>query len=161
MPAATTKADLLAITRRDYGKLEKVVENIGDADALKVRDEETAIKDIIGHRAHWIDLFLGWMADGQAGREVHIPAKGYKWNQLKAYNAKVRADQSGLGWDEAKAMLADRHGKLVALIEDMDDTALYGQPMAGQEKWTAGRFAEASGASHYRSAAKVIRGWMK
>ncbi len=161
MPAATTKSDLLAVTRKDYGKLAALIETVPEEVALAVREEETSIKDVIGHRAHWIDLFLGWVADGQAGREVHIPAKGYKWNQLKAYNAQLREAQAGMDWETAKAMLADRHEKLVALIDGMEEAALYGGPMPGQEKWTTGRYAEASGASHYRSAAKVIRRWMK
>lgn len=90
MPA-TTKAELQAVTAREYDKLTKLIAPIDDATALRKREEETSIKDVIGHRAHWIALFLGWYRDGQTGKTVHFPAEGYKWNDLKRYNADLRA----------------------------------------------------------------------
>lgn len=158
MPAATNKADLLTVTAKDYAKLQKLIAPISSDVAVAKDDDDTSIKDIVGHRAHWIDLFQGWYRDGQAGRPVAFPAPGYKWNQLKAYNAQLRVDQAGLGWDDARSMLADRHAALLAVIDGLDETALYGEPMKGANNdWTTGRWAEAAGASHYRSAAKYIR----
>lgn len=158
MPAATTKADLLAVTKKDYAKLAKLIETIPDEPAMRKREDDTSIKDVIAHRAHWIDLFLGWYRDGQAGKTVHFPAEGYKWNDLKAYNAALRAEQAGLGWADAKALLAANHANLTAFIDATSDAALYGSPMKGaNNKWTAGRWAEAAGPSHYRSAAKWLR----
>ena len=158
MPAATSKADLLAVTKTEYAKLRKLIDGVPEAQAMLKREDDTSIKDVIGHRAHWADLFLGWYAEGQKGGEVAIPAPGYKWNQLKAYNARVRADQAGLGWDAARDMLATSHAALLAFLEGKDEAALYGGPMqGGGNAWTTGRWAEAAGASHYRSAAKWIR----
>jgi hypothetical protein len=135
-----------------------LIDTIPEDQAMRKREDDTSIKDVIAHRAHWIDLFLGWYRDGQAGRPVYFPAKGYKWNDLKAYNAQLRADQIGLGWDDAKALLAANHAKLITFIEATSDAALYGGPMKGaNNSWTAGRWAEAAGPSHYRSAAKWLR----
>lgn len=161
MPAATDKAALLAVTHKEFAKLDALIEPIPAATATAALEDDTTIKDVIGHRAAWIDLFLGWHADGIARREVHMPTKGYKWNQLPSLNAAIRDAQAGLDWAGAKVLLRTNHAKLVALIEDLSDDALYGSPMAGHDKWTTGRFAEASGASHYRSAVKVIRGYLK
>lgn len=162
MPAATTKTDLLSVTKADYAKLAALIEAIPAEQALRKREDDTSIKDVIGHRAHWIDLFLGWYGDGQAGREVHIPAKGYKWNDLKGYNAKLRRDQSKLGWDAACALLEANHSKLVRFIDSHSETDLYGGPMQGASNaWTTGRWAEAAGPSHYRSAAKWIRACLR
>ncbi|MEM9436168.1 MAG: ClbS/DfsB family four-helix bundle protein [Pseudomonadota bacterium] len=159
MPAAQDKAALIAVTEKDFAKLAALIAKVGEEAALRKREEDTSIKDVIAHRAHWIDLFLGWYADGQAGREVHMPAKGYKWSDLKAYNAALRETQAGMGWEDARSELAAAHGRLMALIDILDDAALYGAPMpgGGASKWALGRYAEASGASHYRSAAKFIR----
>lgn len=91
-----------------------------------------------------------------------IPAKGYKRNQLKENNAKLREDQAGLSWGEVRVMLDDSHARLVRFITGMSDTDLYGGPMkGGGNKWTTGRWAEALGASHYRSAAKYVRACLK
>ncbi|MCW1950525.1 MAG: ClbS/DfsB family four-helix bundle protein [Octadecabacter sp.] len=158
MPAATNKTDLLAVTQKEFSKLQTLIANIPDEQAKRKREEDTSIKDVIAHRAHWIELFLGWYRDGQAGHEVFFPAEGYKWNDLKIYNAQLRADQAGLGWHEAKDALEQGQFRLMQLIEDMSDTQLYVGPMKGANSaWTTGRWAEAAGASHYRSAAKWVR----
>lgn len=157
MPAATNKSDLISVTDRDWEKLQSALEKVSPHLALEKVDG-ISIKDIVGHRAHWIGLFLGWYRDGQAGQEVFMPAKGYKWNALNDYNAKLRTVQAGLGFDAAKNLLAARHGELMGFFRDHSDADLYGAPMVGgNDKWTPGRFAEASGASHYRSATKFIR----
>ncbi|WP_419914362.1 ClbS/DfsB family four-helix bundle protein [Hoeflea sp.] len=156
--AARNKDDLIQVTRKEFAKLSQVVERVDASQALVKDDEDTSIKDVIGHRAHWIDLFLGWYADGLAGRPVHFPAPGYKWNDLKRYNAELRVAQAGLGWSEVRAMLETKHGELEAFMRETSNEALYSAPMQGANNaWTAGRWAEAAGPSHYRSAAKYIR----
>lgn len=156
--AATDKAALIATTRDEFARLSKLIADLDPQEVLQPDDEGCSIKDIIAHRAHWIDLFLGWYRDGQAGQEVAFPAPGYKWNQLKAYNAVLRAQQAGLAWQDAVRTLNAAHARLMTQIEALDGTALYGGPMKGaRNSWTTGRWAEAAGASHYRSAAKYIR----
>lgn len=158
MPAATSKGDLIAVTDKEYAKLQKLLSDIQDDLALQKDQDDTSIKDVIGHRAHWIELFLGWYADGQAGKEVFFPAKGYKWNELKKYNANLRAQQANLSWSGAKALLQNNHEKLREFMVSHSDQQLYGGPMKGANNdWTPGRWAEAAGPSHYRSAAKYIR----
>ena len=129
--AATTKDALLHVTDAEWAKLSALLASIPHAAVLQPDDEGTTIKDIVGHRAHWIDLFLGGYHDGQAGREVHFPAPGYKWSDLKAYNIKLRADQAGLGWQDGCKMLEDRHAGLRAFISAHDNGALYGGKMKG------------------------------
>lgn len=157
MPA-TDKAGLLAVSAKEYAKLEKLIEGVDEDVALAKDADDTSIKDVVAHRAHWIDLFLGWHAEGQAGRTPEMPAPGYKWNQLKAYNADLRAAQADLGWDAARAMLSEAHGKLTGFLAAQTEDALYGGPMeGGGNAWTTGRWAEAAGPSHYRSATKYTR----
>lgn len=161
MPAKS-KDELLAVTCKEFERLEAALRKASQKDALAKDDEGTSIKDVVAHRAHWIDLFLGWYRDGMAGKDVFFPAKGYKWNELKRYNADLRAKQKTLQWDKACAMLRDRHAMLITFLEDKSDADLYGGPMQGAyNTWTVGRWAEAAGASHYRSAAKYVRARLK
>ncbi len=156
--AAGSKNELLEITRKEFDKLVKLTGAVCEEIALRKDDEDTSIKDVIAHRAHWIELFLGWYADGQAGNEVRFPAEGYKWNDLKRYNADLRRSQKGLGWAAALELLQGNCAQLVAFIEGHSDGELYGGPMKGANNaWTPGRWAEAAGPSHFRSAAKYIR----
>ena len=89
---------------------------------------------------------------------MFFPAEGYKWNDLKRYNADLRNRQVDLEWDDARAMLNKAHAKFTAFITSKSDKDLYSGPMAGANNaWTPGRWAEAAAPSHYRSAAKYIR----
>ncbi len=158
MPAATNRNDLIAITKKEFSKLMALLTEVDDDLALQLDEDETSIKDVIGHRAHWTNMFFNWYQQGQESGKADIPAKGYKWNQLKEYNAKLRIDQAKLGWDEVKTMLEESHAQLQNFLENTSDAELYNEPMkGGGNKWTTGRWAEASGASHYRSASKYVR----
>lgn len=158
MPAAKNKADLLAVHHKEFAKLLKNLAPVQAATALAKDEENTSIKDVIAHRAHWIGLFLGWYADGMAGKEVFFPAPGYKWNALKLYNSDLRAQQIDLTWDDARAALDARYAELTAFLEARSDGDLYGGPMKGaNNQWTPGRWAEAAGPSHFRSATKYVR----
>ena len=161
MPA-TTKHALIDVTEREFAKLEKLLGEVTEAQAVIKDDDDTSIKDVVAHRAHWITLFLDWYADGQAGKEVHFPAKGYKWNELKRYNADLRALQSELTWEDALMLLRAEAARLSAFLHDTPEAALYGGPMRGAKNdWTPGRWAEAAGPSHYRSASKYLRQRLK
>jgi len=157
MPAKTKK-ELLALTAKEFEKLQKVLDDMPAILRLEKDADDTSPKDIIGHRAHWIQLFLGWYHDGKAGRDVFFPAKGYKWNELKRYNAELRQKQADLSWQSAGSLLETSHAELLALLESLADEDLYGGPMKGANNdWTTGRWAEAAGPSHYRSAIKYLR----
>jgi len=161
MPAQN-KSELLHVTRKEFDKLAKLIGPVGADQALVKDDDDTSIKDVIAHRAHWIELFLGWYRDGQAGKGVHFPAQGYKWNELKRYNADLRQAQAGLSWHDATQQLETRKDELIAFIEALSDADLYGGPMKGANNdWRPGRWAEAAGSSHFRSAAKYIRARLK
>ncbi len=157
MPAATTNRELQATTEKEYDKLAKLLSTV-DAEMAMSREDDTSIKDVVAHRAHWIGLFIGWYADGLAGKEVFFPAEGYKWNDLKRYNADLRATQHEIDWPSALSMLETANRQLLSFIDSLTDDELYGGPMVGaNNEWTPGRWAEAAGASHYRSAAKYVR----
>lgn len=157
MPAHT-KQELHDVTVKEFAKLRSLMDVIPRDAAVQKRAEDTSIKDVIGHRAHWIDLFLGWYTDGLAGKNVHFPAEGYKWSDLKRYNADLRVRQADLDWDAAKQLLIANHARLLEFVATHSNNDLYAAPMKGAKNaWTPGRWAEAAGPSHYRSASKFIR----
>ncbi len=157
--AVTSKQDLIALTEKEFDKLRKTLDGVDETQAATPHPEDAiTIKDTILHRVHWINLFFKWYKDGEAGREVVTPAPGYKWNQLKAYNARIREETRDVAWPAAKDRLKRAHKKLVKLLAGLDEKTLYGpSPYNWTNKWTLGRWAESSGPSHYRSAAKYIR----
>ena len=163
MPAATNKADLIVIMLKEHEKLKALLDKLDEATALwHDPEQECSAHEVLAHRAHWIGLFLSWYEDGKAGLEVVTPAPGYKWNQLKAYNAIVYETSHEYSWDGVRECFDRKHGTLMALLESLDDETLYTKHLyPWMNNWTLGRWAEASGSSHYRSAAKVIRKVLK
>jgi hypothetical protein len=157
MPAATNRADLLAVAEKEYAKLDKVISGIHEDLANRAFDDGWSIRDVILHRSHWIGLFFQWLEEGEA---AEMPDHGVKWNQLKPYNAGLRERYADQSWQAARTRLADGHARLMAYLNMQDDAALYGGPMPGGTGWTTGQ-AEAAGPSHYRSAAKFIRACLR
>lgn len=155
--AASTKSELFAVCRKEFDKLTRLLEQVDPETALARNQDDTSIKDI-GHRANWITLFLGWYTNGLAGRDVYFPAVGYKWNELKRYNAELRSHQASMGWQEARSTLQQAYDELTEFLTATSETDLYGGPMNGaKNNWAPGRWAEAAGPSHFRSASKYIR----
>lgn len=156
MPAATNKTELLDVMALEYDNLIKTLDTIDTHTALQ--GDEASIKDTIAHRCHWIGLYLGWYAGGVAGKDVQTPASGYKWNQLKAYNAILRAQSKNTPWDTVLVEFKAAHSRLLNMLQSQDDATLYTKKLyPWMNNWTLGRWAEASGSSHYRSANKYIR----
>lgn len=158
MPAATNKTDLLAVFDKDLAKLRETLGGIDAEQAcLSSVEDDTTIKGVIAHRTLWIGMFHTWYEDGIAGREVHVPAKGYKWNQLKAYNATLYAKGDVADWAELRSEFDAACDRLRAFVAAHDEADLYAAGAhAWTGKWTLGRYAEASGPSHFRSANTYI-----
>ncbi|MFT6785969.1 MAG: hypothetical protein ACJATG_001971, partial [Dinoroseobacter sp.] len=162
MPAATSRRELLAITKCEFENLNRTLDTVSQELAITPFQDGLTLKDIIGHRAHWITLYFTWVEGARAGKAVQTPAPGYKWNALKAYNAAVRQDQFDLTWIDVRDALSEQHARLMAFFEAETDASLYTAPLhPWMNEWTLGRWGEAAGASHYRSAAKFARACLK
>ncbi len=157
--AAKTKQQLIELSEKEFDKLHASLDGVGEDLATTLHPKDgISIKDTVLHRVHWIHLFLGWYRDGAAGKAVSTPAPGYKWNQLKEYNSKIRAETADVTWTTALSRLEQAHRELMDLLASLSEIELYGpKKYDWTNTWTIGRWAEASGPSHYRSAVKYIR----
>ncbi len=154
----TAKNALIAATSKKFEKLKDLLTRVNAKTAMAKDSDGISIKDVIGNRAHWIGLFLGWQEDIDAGRPVSYPADGYKGKALERYNAEVHSSQADLGWDEAQAMLHQRHEQLMKVLSEITYLDLYAAPMLPEvNDWPPGHWADEVGPSHYDSAAKYIR----
>ena len=162
MPAATTRAALLNVTKLEFAKLNRTLDRVSENIALRPFEDGITIKDVIAHRAHWITLYFGWVDGGRAGQVVVTPSPDYKWSELKAFNAALRQAQAGMGWIDAREALIAQHQRLMAFFEAETDASLYTPHLHDwMNDWTLGRWGEAAGASHYRSATKFVRSCLK
>lgn len=157
--AAINKDELRTVTEKEFAKLAKLLDALDEETANRPdADDGVSIKQVIGHRVHWMDLFFGWYEDGKAGKEVEVPAPSTKWNQLKPYNAKVYEAAAKQSWPDVLEQLKKRHTTFLAFIDSLGNDVLYAKHIyPWTNDWTLGRWAESSGPSHYRSAAKFVR----
>lgn len=156
--AAQSKDELRTLTQKEFTKLTTLLDALDAGQADFQSHDGVSIKQVIGHRVHWLDLFFGWYEGGLAGEDVEVPAPGYKWNQLKPYNAKVYEAAAQKSWASICSELEARHADFLAFIDSLEDNVLYTQHVyPWTNDWTLGRWAESSGPSHYRSAAKFVR----
>lgn len=157
MPAATTKSDLCATTEKGWRKLSRLLTAFDAESAMQADADGISAIRIVGHRAAWIEFYFTWCKAAAAKVAPVMPAPGFKWNQLEALNARIFDGQQGWTWEEAVTTLEAAHARLMDDLEGATEGALYGAPLSPELKWTRGRYAEAAGASHYRSAAKTLR----
>ncbi len=157
MPAATSKTELLDVYDRELAKLLKLIDPITETSACWSEDA-VSIKAIMGHRIHWLDLFWHWYDTGKDGSPVETPAPGFKWNQLKAYNAPIYTAADQEDWAALKTRFDDTATHFRTRLDALSEDELYTQHRyAWLNDWTLGRWSESAGPSHFRSAAKVIR----
>jgi hypothetical protein len=76
VPAATNRADLIAVTEKEYARLATLIGGIPADMALRKAEDDTSIKDIVAHRANWIGLFFGWVAARARGRSGSPAGRG-------------------------------------------------------------------------------------
>jgi len=153
------KTELLTVFDKELTKLGKTLAAVDEhSSGFSAPDDPATIKGIIAHRTHWMGMFHRWYEDGVAGRQVFVPTKGYKWNQLKAYNAPIYAKANITPWAALLSDFETACEHLRTFIASRTDHELYTDGVCGWTgKWTLGRYAEASGPSHFRSANTYIR----
>ena len=157
MPAALSKVELLDVFDKEHAKLVKLLDALDETQA-RLSDDGVSIKGVIGHRIHWLDLFWTWYDTGVAGQTVETPAPGYKWNQLKAYNAPLYAAADQQDWVNLHAQFIKTCKQFRSRLDALPEAELYGRKVYDwTNDWTLGRWAESAAPSHFRSAAKHIR----
>lgn len=165
MAIAFDKSQLLAAIGKTYALLVRElksvpVERVFEA-SLEGRSEGRmmSVADIVAYLIGWNELLLKWQKRQSAGLAVDFPETGYKWNELGALAEKFHADYAALGWEDRLQRLDAVKARTVALIEGLDDAALYGAPFYG--KYPLGRMIQFNTAAPYENARKRVRAWKK
>jgi hypothetical protein len=162
MGRPTSRAALLAAMDATYLAL---VQEVGLV-PVDSRDRSGAcaawsVKDLLAHLAAWHDLFLGWVADAEAGGSPAIPAPGHTWRTTPALNEELRLRAWADTWDAVMARLDESHAKVRALIAGSGDD-LFDK---GVVRWTGstsvGAYAVSATSSHYAWALDLVRGFRK
>jgi len=163
MSGVTNKKELLEITEKELEKLKKTISQFPQ-EKVEIFDEKVggSLKSIISHRTEWMKMFFIWYQDGIDKKEPQVPAPGYKWNQLKELNAKIWGRDKNKKWEEILHDFEAQSQNLLKFISSQEEEKLYTPKLFNwTNDWTLGRWVEASGSSHFRSANKYLRQILK
>ncbi len=161
MPAVVTKKQLLEKTTDEFEALMQTLNRFDPSKADLCDQDGYCAKRVVGHRAEWISFFFKWCDAVAAGEKPDIPAKGFTWKDTPAMNLKIWDRQKQMSWQDVLQLLVNKHALLLKHIETKSENELYSQPLFPGTKWTQGRYAEAAGPSHYRSANKFLKKLLK
>ena len=160
----SSKAALQADIRAEHDRFVALLEAIPHTryEEPGVWGDNWSITDVVAHLAEWQALFLGWYDTGRAGREVHLPALGYKWNETPRLNRAIQAKHLGRSHREVRSQFEKGYKRICRLVDAATEAELLAP---GYFDWT-GRHAlttylGANTASHYRFACKVIQRWQR
>ncbi|NPV57161.1 MAG: ClbS/DfsB family four-helix bundle protein [Anaerolineae bacterium] len=132
MSRPTNKSALLAQSQQEYDALNALLANYSDEELCQPGAIGAwSAKDALAHLHAWHLMLLGWMADERKGLKPALPAPGYKWSETPALNQSIHERYQNHALEDVRALLADTHQQMMALIESLSQEQLY----------TAGHFA--------------------
>ncbi|MFV0678765.1 ClbS/DfsB family four-helix bundle protein [Ottowia sp.] len=118
-----------------------------------------SVADLVAYLIGWHLLVLKWHERTTSGLPVDFPETGYKWNDLGRLAQKFYADHAAQDHLVLLQQLADVHARIVTLVEQETDAALYSAPWYKQH--TLGRMIQLNTASPYANALARLRKWQK
>ncbi|MBN1219916.1 MAG: ClbS/DfsB family four-helix bundle protein [Anaerolineae bacterium] len=163
MPRPFTKAQILTASQKEHDALEQFLatltpEQMTRSGALG----DWSVKDVLAHLYEWEQMVLGWLAASQRGETPHVPAEGYKWNQLPALNQSIYEKHCHRSLDEVLDLFRASYRQVTATIENLSEEELF---TSGRFPWMnknalASYFVSCT-SSHYRWARTGMRKGLK
>ncbi|TRX62746.1 ClbS/DfsB family four-helix bundle protein [Fulvivirga sp. M361] len=161
MPRPTTKADLLALSQKNFTKLNEFVDNFPEEQQNAEFPEgmlNRNIRDVLAHLHQWHLMVLDWYTVGMRGDKPDIPAKGYNWRTIPDLNREIQKKYSHTPLMEVRRLLNDSYTKIQDLIQSHSDEELFERQ---RYKWTGtnalGAYLVSATSSHYDWAFKLIK----
>jgi uncharacterized protein (TIGR03083 family) len=152
MPRSHTKSQILAESRKEHEALEKFLSALSPEQMTEPGMlGEWSVKDVLAHLYEWEQMVLGWLVASQRGESPHVPAEGYKWNQLPALNEMIREKHSHQPLDKMMEMYRNSYEQVMATIEKLSEEDLLTPGLyPWMNKNTLAAYFVSCTSSHYR-----------
>jgi hypothetical protein len=159
MPRPINKEDLLSQSQKEHDALEQFLSTLTVEQMTQPGIVgEWSPKDVLAHLYEWEQMVLGWLAASQRGETPHVPAEGYKWNQLPALNEQIRQKHEGRTLDDVLAMYGDSYQEVTGTIAGISEEALFTPGLyPWMNKNTLAAYFTSCTSSHYRWARNEMR----
>jgi hypothetical protein len=121
-----------------------------------------SLKDILAHLHEWHQLALGWYETGLRQEFPEMPARGYKWNQIRELNREFYLKNKDKSLASIKTKFRKSHNEIMGIIEKLSEQELL---MPGYFSWTTKypltTYLHPNTSGHYRWAIKHIKHWLR
>ena len=133
MKTCANRADLIAAIRTALDRyLAEFADIPEQAKDIRAAAGEKTPSEHLAYQLGWTQLLLQWERDEQAGKTVHTPAEGYKWNQLGDLYQHFYQSYGGLTLAEQQVRLREQVGQICAWLATLRDDELF---QTGTRQW--------------------------
>jgi hypothetical protein len=163
MPKPTTKSQLLMEIQKEWDVLGKFLATLTSEQMTQPGAiGEWSSKDVLAHLAEWQRMCLDWYNAGLRGETPHLPAEGFKWNQMPALNQKIFEKYRDQPLEYVLDFFQTSHRQTLEVVQRLSEEELF-QP--GYFPWTRknplSSYIIPCTSSHYRWARNEMRKSLK
>lgn len=162
MSRFTTKQELVDDVAKERRLLSELLSQIPDDQKLVEVTDGMSVKDFLAHRAEWGRMVIDWYTEAKQGGTPAVPSERFKWNQLKELNAGIQDRFSDAELAEVEQGFVDVQDRLDEMLDGItEEELLENKHYAFTGKSDLATYVNASTASHYRSARRLIGKWWR
>jgi hypothetical protein len=145
----------------------KEFEDVAEADKdIRFNEIDRTPGEIIAYQLGWMGLIRGWERDELEGKEVILPAPGYKWNQLGTLHQSFYDKYQDQSLIQLRELFVTAVDSLIEWIRGFSDDELF---RPGGRKWAASttsnwpiwKWVHINTVAPFRSFRSKIRKWKK
>jgi len=119
--------------------------------------DQWSIKDVLGHRDAWHEMFLVWERAGAAGEKIAMPAPGYTGKETPELNEEIYRRIKDDPYDQIVARLNDSYRRVREIVAGYsDDDLVTKRRFAWTGSTSVLSYAVSATSSHYDWARKLV-----
>lgn len=160
----SSKAELIDDIEREHRLLLEIVDTIPRNQFKEpgVWGDDWTVHDLLAHLTEWEQMFLSWHREGLKGCTPSMPAPGYTWRQLPNLNRAIYKKHCRKSTKRVREAFEASYRETLGVAKALSEPAILSP---GHFHWTKKNalvtYLGANTASHYRTATKIIKGWLK
>jgi len=162
----SSKKELSETIRRTYVLFEGEFEDIHNSDKDKrIEGVDKTPAQMIAYQLGWMNLVMDWERNEQLGHEFHMPAPGYKWNQLGPLNELFYEKYSGYTLEQLLSLFRETEQKWQNWIDSLSEEELFVQGIrqwtGTKPGWAMVKWIQINSVAPFKSFRTRIRKWKK
>ena len=167
MAGYADKKELMAEIRKTADVFIKEFEDISeDEKDTRYEGVDRTPQEIIAYQLGWMSLLRGWDSDELTGKEVIMPAPGYKWNQMGILYQGFYKKYQDQSLEQLKTTFTEAVDLFLKWLEGFSEEEIF---ESGGRKWAAStpsnwpiwRWVHTNTVAPFKTFRSKIRKWKK